>query len=263
MDPSPSLPVEIMHIIFNEVNLSNDQQTLKVCSLVSRIFLMLCRKHLFSSVTILATPDTHNADDEDRQNQSAVQFLSFLATDDHVSSFIQNLNIRNITGVPVLSTWTTVARSLDELLPKLSPVSLSIHGNLISDWTSSDITLRNVLMRLCLQPTLTTLNLNFMGISQQELLSLVGVGNLSLSSVYLKLNTLGPEFKLQENLSFLNNASRLSILSVVLGDLPISQAIWNLARASASTLKTLKWMSSPYYREFYVLTYEIDGLLKK
>lgn len=118
-------------------------------------------------------------------------------------------------------------------------------------------------MRLCLQPTLTTLNLNFMGISQQELLSLVGVGNLSLSSVYLKLNTLGPEFKLQENLSFLNNASRLSILSVVLGDLPISQAIWNLARASASTLKTLKWMSSPYYREFYVLTYEIDGLLKK
>jgi len=262
MDPSsPSLPVEVLHVILNEVDSSNDQQTLKVCSLVSRLFLMLCRKHLFSSVTILVAPDADNADDEDQQNESAVQFLSFLVTDDHASSFIQNLCIRNDTGVPMSSTWTTVARSLDRLLPKLSLLtSLSIHGNLIADWTSSDITLRVGLMRLCRRPTLKALNLNFVGISQQELLSLIGIANLSLSSVHLNPDTLDPVSELQEDLSSPNIISRLSTLSVVVGDLYVSQAMWSLAKASASTLKSLKWMSSPYYRELF--TYQITALLR-
>lgn len=262
MEPtSLSLPVDIMHLIFKEVDSSNDLQTLKVCSLVSRLFLVLCRKHLFSNVTIFVTPDSAN--DEGR-NQSATQFLSFLTTDDHTSSFIQNLNIRNDTGVPMSSTWTTVARSLDELLPKLSLLtSLSIHGNLISDWTSSDTTLREVLMCLCRRPTLNILNLNFVGISQQELFSLVGVTNLSLSSLRLNPDTLDSTSAFQQISSFPNNTSRLSTLSVVLGDLRISQAIWNIAKASASTLKSLIWISSPYHRELPILLIYIKLRLSK
>ncbi|KAF8802232.1 hypothetical protein BYT27DRAFT_7113337 [Phlegmacium glaucopus] len=259
MDPSSrSLPVEILHVIFNEVDSSNDQQTLKVCSLASRLFCVLCRKHLFSRVTILVTPDT-TGDDEDQQNNSAVQFLSFLVADDHTSSFIQNLSIRNDTGVPLSSTWTTVTRSLHELLPKLSRLtSLSIHGNLIADWTSSVTALRDVLMRLCRRPNLKTLNLNFLGISQQEMFSFVGVTNLSLSSIHLNPDALYPVSGLQENLSSPNNASRLSTLSVDFRDLRVSQVMWSLAKAAASTLESLKWMSSPYYRQQQVFLHLID-----
>lgn len=181
---SPTLPIEVIDKIFQALKRCDDIPSLKSCSLVSNIFLPLSRRYLFQKTVLYIT--VASADSTPRVHNNCLKFLS---DDNHVASFIRNLSI--VPHPPHLNPFETsgafqnidqhtmsidaAISMLNALRSKATSLSvLSIHSNMLSDWTSFDTRLRSAVLAFCNAPTLQCLEMRYLGVSMREMEHLVG-----------------------------------------------------------------------------------------
>ncbi|KDR73971.1 hypothetical protein GALMADRAFT_227693 [Galerina marginata CBS 339.88] len=256
MIPSGSpLPLELVEQIFTELN-SDDWSSLKACSLLSHTFLSLARKYLFRDVTIALEPDRPSNEEQtnDEEKSSARQFLSFLASNPDVGSCIYSMRLHhpsNLVGAPA-SGWSTASRELASILPRLTRLHhLIVQSSFLSDWTMFQDSLRQVIIRFHHIPTLHHLELHHLGTTREELLTAKRIRRLTLVGLYAKPETPMPTSDLNPKAAIEDPVPQTEILllrdlSITLKGPETGALMFSVARGAAATLKSLKWLSSPY-----------------
>ncbi|CAA7262672.1 unnamed protein product [Cyclocybe aegerita] len=248
MNPSnPScLPFEILKRICDEVSLTS-RESLKSCSLASHAFLHLSRRHLFQKVTLSIQPNGSSID-----NPHFSELIPFLVQNANILSTIRVVRIQRRPSAkpsPLNSTWSSATKLLSQLLEKVDNRGLqrlAIVSSFLADWTTLDKGLRSVLLRYCHIATLHHLELLYMSVSKQELLSFVQVPKVSLSGMSVLSHNLDQDTSAPET-QIPSLESRLRELSVTHRFPNLDSDIWSILEEASGTLETLACLSSPHH----------------
>ena len=241
-------PVEVLELILQELRLLG-WQSVKACSLVSHDFHLVARQILFQKVVLFLEPNPTGP-----STLQSAEFLEFLTRDAQVASHIRDLSIKRkpqSRAEDAAGDWQTSADKLALLLPKLTRLRrLHIQSNFIADWTRKNDDLRNVIMQLCRLP-LQTLELSFVALKENEILSFTGVPKVSLCCIDIlpSLSTsrrrLNRESSPSSSLAP-NNPIQLQDLTIIprYSDNRLPE-IWSIMKAAGNSLTSLKCYSSP------------------
>ncbi len=243
------LPVEVLELILQEVRLLG-WQSVKACSLASHDFHLVARPILFQEVVLFLEPNPTSS-----STLQPAEFLEFLSQDAQVASHIRDLSIdrkQDSRAEDAPEDWQASADKLALLPPKLTRLRrLQIRSNFIADWTLKNDDLRNVIMQLCRLP-LHTLDLSFMTLKQNEILSFTGIPELSLCCIDIlsSLTTSSRRPDRESSSSLLpapNNPIRLQDLTITprYSDNRLPE-IWSIMKAAGNGLTSLKCYSSPF-----------------
>lgn len=249
-------PAELLERILKEVR-ATDWPGLKNCALVSPTFLHIARQILFGCVNINLDGDVATSAVGSSTRLSTGHFLEFLANDRQTASCIRQMSIRKkLSFQPQQSddNWQESATSLSKLLPKLTRLlHLSIHSSSLSDWTTFSIDLHNVLMKFSHTPTLQTLELFYLTLNPEELMSLTRLPGLTLCCInVIPIN--GPARRRSSPTNILDPQPSPLSLETRLRDLTINpkhtvsnpEDVWMILKASEKVLTSLACVPSPH-----------------
>ncbi|KAF8150700.1 hypothetical protein B0H34DRAFT_665812 [Crassisporium funariophilum] len=152
MYTAPALPLDVAGIIVDALGDEQDMNALKACSLASRIFVPLSRKHILSTVQI---NDAFSELPSPPETSNLVALLSSPNPD--VPNYIRKFEFR-------LTEYDLEHRSLPSLLQKITKLDslyLWSHGTEKIDWLQIPKPMRNALLHLMRLPTLTHLRLRW------------------------------------------------------------------------------------------------------
>ncbi|PPQ83927.1 hypothetical protein CVT25_000672 [Psilocybe cyanescens] len=247
---SISLPLEVVEKILKDVDDLGDRQSLINCSLVSKLFLYLCRAHLFRDIKLFLEPDHPEQQGRSEETMpTSVQLIAFLVSDPHVASLIRTLRITGAEPHPetAASQWTTIVENLSNLPLKLTHIRyLVIQSAFFTDWTMLNPELRSVLNSLYSLQTLQHLELHYMLMTTQELLSLIRIPEVTLIGV-LSISKLEDTEATKDDSRLPPRRSLLHNLKIVMKRPDMASFLSNIVKAAAETLKLLQWLSSPYH----------------
>ena len=160
MANSVAIPQDIIYNIIEAVG--DDKRLLKACALVSSSFLLPCRKHLFSKLSLIRASD-----------QTCQRLHQFLVENPVVQSFVRSITI----GLYKLLNCTSIIAILR--LPFCCLESFSIFG---WNWNNFSSELKDTLSTVIHSSTLKTLHLD--GINVPNMLFLgINLTKLELSNV--------------------------------------------------------------------------------
>ncbi|KAF8150742.1 hypothetical protein B0H34DRAFT_801670 [Crassisporium funariophilum] len=148
MSSTLPVPTEIVDIIVN-ILIKEDWRLLKTCSLVCRTFLHVCRRHLFSTITI------------SRRRLTPATFTQLLSAYPYIVNHVRKLEYC-IPAYPQFNeaTMATLPRLL-RTLERLQRLDISsvdrAEGSL--DWANLESSMRTALLELMRLPTLTELRI--------------------------------------------------------------------------------------------------------
>lgn len=145
-----TLPLELIHLILDEVIRAEDTPTLKAMSLTCTWFSPHCRESLFRQVTIAFASDGHYREGGQYSRNEVRQFQDFMAFLDAKPAIVRSirhlilLDLSRIWSVPIDSpTWTTVSQPLCRLLARLEGLhGLEIRSEIQLDWTTFDAAIK-------------------------------------------------------------------------------------------------------------------------
>ena len=240
-------PVEVLELILQELPLLG-WQSVKTCSLVSHDFHLVARQILFQEVVLSLEPNPTGP-----STFQSAEFLEFLTRDAHVASQIRGLTIdrkQQNRAEDAAGDWQTSADKLALLLPKLTRLRrLHVQSNFIADWTRKNDDIRNVIMQLCRLP-LHTLELSFVSLKQNEILSFTGIPKVSLCCIDILSSLTTPSRRLdresQSSPPAPNSPIQLQDLTITprYSDNRLPE-IWSIMKVAGNSLTSLKCYSSP------------------
>ncbi|KAH9477146.1 hypothetical protein JR316_0011063 [Psilocybe cubensis] len=240
-----SLPLEVLEKIIEDINGLDDRQVLVDFSLSSKLFLRLCRAHLFRNVKLFLEPGPREA----QGHPSSVQFIAFLASDPDVASQIRSLHIvSSDSNHPHSSEGhrTAVIEHLFTITSKLSHLcNLVIQFTFFTNWSMIDSRLKNVINGLYSASTLRYLELNYLELTTTQLLSLLRIPEVTLIGVS-SIEPVGSEEVLHHQGSQ-TTQSAVHNLKIVMRRPNMARFLANIVRDSSKSLKRLEWLSSPYH----------------
>ncbi|KAF9528818.1 hypothetical protein CPB83DRAFT_299998 [Crepidotus variabilis] len=263
------LPVEILDHVLQDVHQAH-KQSLKSCALVSHSFLGLTRQLLYQDIRLSLELDVPLKSSESTKSSPSRfnQFIAFLLTNsEQVASHVRRLTIdqKGFRKVDSSEAWQTTAKKLGTLLPELVRLSqLSIQASFLLDWTRSNDGLRDSLMKFCQKSGLESLEISYMSIRKEELLSFLAVPSVRLICIDSfnehqnngSTSTSDSNNDNEDDDDDKNQPQKAPkvIRPTKISDLTIapkyaadgSSEVWSVVQASQTHLKSFKCYSSPY-----------------
>ena len=184
---APRLPLEVVNLIIDDLAKHNDKlSSIKACALVCHSFLLLCRKHIFASVTLNAqqsfSPSLSPTSDD---------LNHLLSNSPHLAVYVLNLDYRVNKNEFVKERILWLLPMFKKLIKLQSlRISYMLSRSDESDWMSSSE--RKVLLPLLHFPTLTSISLtNIKNFPIADLAGCVNLKRLEIHSLKCSPNGVG------------------------------------------------------------------------
>lgn len=173
----PCLPQELVDTVINW--LSDDVESLRASSLVSRRFVALSQKHLFSTIALRSEPQcrlylpfiAQEAPTQSPTSRIIAKFTDLLESSPHLASYVHSLVLSDDlseTGHTLnpVSTWLSIGTSqcLVAILPRLRKLqTFHIQGvwQYSTAWSHFNAHLRNAMMNMFRLKSLSSLSIHW------------------------------------------------------------------------------------------------------
>lgn len=227
----PTLPPELIFLIFDFLGTTRDWTTLRACSLLSHRYFRRARTNLFASITlrlrICPSPIfIHNV------ARRIHGLYEMLRRDPDAGAFVRRFEI--IDSYPIYdSQWITQQAALPRLIDKLTGVQECVFGCEVGylRWGQLSGELATSLAKLFSQPLLASLTLSNIGD--------IPTCALDVSVRHLYLNNITTALYPSSATPFAN--SRLCYMNLRTLSLHNTESAWELMKAHSAHLKLIKW----------------------